>query len=100
MPRFDGDVYDPILDDDRLTKQLGRVFETVRHGDWFTLREIAALTHDPESSVSAQLRHLRKPRFGGYEIEKRTRGDRRAGLYEYRLTGVRLVPEVPSGMLF
>jgi hypothetical protein len=82
--RFDGAVYDPQFDDARLDKQLGRVWSVVQDGRWRTLREIALRTHDPEASISAQLRHLRKPRFGGYIIEKRNRGDRARGLYEYR----------------
>jgi hypothetical protein len=82
--RFDGAVYDPQFDDARLDKQLGRVWSVVQDGRWRTLREIAQQTHDPEASISAQLRHLRKPRFGGYIIKKRNRGDRVRGLYEYR----------------
>jgi len=50
------------------------------------LSEIAAAAGDPEASVSAQLRHLRKPRFGSYVVEKRPRGDRSAGLFEYRVS--------------
>lgn len=58
---------------------------------WLTLREIAALTHYGEASISAQLRHLRKTRFGGHRVEKRQRvspgpGEkRRAQVWEYRL---------------
>ncbi len=40
---------------------------------WLTLDELAKLTHYPPASISAQLRHLRKPRFGGYEVVKRCR---------------------------
>ena len=40
---------------------------------WLTLDELAKLTHYPPASISAQLRHLRKPEFGGYEVEKRQR---------------------------
>ena len=40
---------------------------------WLTLLELSRLTHFGEASVSAQLRHLRKPQFGGYVIEKRQR---------------------------
>ena len=40
---------------------------------WLTLHEIAALTRYGEASISAQLRHLRKPRFGGHRVEKRRR---------------------------
>ena len=87
FPRFNGPDYDPALDDARLTKQLGRVWSALQGGRWMTLREIASHTQDPEASISAQLRHLRKPRFGSYTIEKRRRGTPAHGLYEYRLTG-------------
>ena len=84
-PRFDGPVYDPAVDDARLSKQLGRVFDVMRDGCWRSLREIAFATGDPESSISAQLRHLRKPRFGSYVVQKRRRGLPESGCFEYRL---------------
>ena len=40
---------------------------------WLTLHEIAELTRFGEASISAQLRHLRKPTFGGYRVDKRRR---------------------------
>jgi len=40
---------------------------------WLTLDELAKLTHYPPASISAQLRHMRKPRFGAYEVAKRCR---------------------------
>jgi hypothetical protein len=83
-PRFDGAVFDPAVDQDRLTKQLGRVFDLVRDGQWRTLQEMGDVTGDPITSISAQLRHLRKPRFGGYTVEKRRR-TATAGTYEYRV---------------
>lgn len=83
--RFNGPCYSPEHDNARLTGQILRVFEFMASGDWHTLREIAAATGDPESSVSAQLRHLRKERFGSHVVEKRNRGDRSIGLFEYRL---------------
>jgi len=54
-------------------------------GDWRTLSEIGEATGDPVASVSAQLRHLRKRRFGAYIVDKRSRGDRALGLFEYRV---------------
>jgi hypothetical protein len=42
-------------------------------GTWLTLDELAKLTHYPPASISAQLRHLRKPEYGGYAVEKRQR---------------------------
>jgi hypothetical protein len=40
---------------------------------WLTLEELSRLTHYPPASISAQLRHLRKPEYGGYAVEKRQR---------------------------
>src|SRR6267154_2389027 len=33
---------------------------------WLTLDELSKLTHYPPASISAQLRHLRKPEYGGF----------------------------------
>jgi hypothetical protein len=54
---------------------------------WLTLREIADLTNYGEASISAQLRHLRKPHFGGYVVVKRRRGPVTNGAWEYRIAG-------------
>jgi hypothetical protein len=40
---------------------------------WLTLDELSKLTHYPPASISAQLRHLRKPEFGSYLVRKRQR---------------------------
>lgn len=42
-------------------------------GTWLTLEELAKLTKYPPASISAQLRHLRKPRYGSFVLEKRPR---------------------------
>jgi len=49
---------------------------------WLTLEELAKLRHYPPASISAQLRHLRKPRYGGYAVVKRCRAVNRAVLAE------------------
>jgi hypothetical protein len=55
---------------------------------WMTLGELAAKTRYPPASISAQLRHLRKPEYGGWEVKKRRRESERDGLvWEYRLAG-------------
>jgi hypothetical protein len=82
MPRFDGDDYQPARDDPRLTSQLGRIKTLMLDGRWRTLPEIESETGDPPASISAQLRHLRKKRFGSHTVERRYIAD---GLYEYRL---------------
>lgn len=81
-PRFNGSDYDHERDAARLAGQLQRIIELMRDGEWRALREIAAATGAPEASVSAQLRHARKPRFGGHTVEKKHLGQ---GLYVYRL---------------
>jgi hypothetical protein len=44
-----------------------------KYGAWMTLRELSRLTRYGETSISAQLRHLRKAKCGGYVLEKRVR---------------------------
>ena len=80
--RFDGDDYIPERDNIRLTGQLLRIWNVVIDNQWHTLSEIAQKTNDPEASVSAQLRHLRKPRFGGDTVEREHVSN---GLYKYRV---------------
>tara|TARA_R100000458_G_scaffold48091_1_gene47022 strand:+ start:278 stop:634 length:357 start_codon:yes stop_codon:yes gene_type:complete len=89
--KFDGSNYKPEHDKRRLTGQILRIFDTIKDGCWRTLEEIQkhnflnSHRNDPQASISAQLRNLRKERFGGFTIEKRYRGDRSFGLWEYRL---------------
>jgi hypothetical protein len=80
--RFNGADYVPNRDDPRLAKQIYRVWDAMYDGRWKTLQEISFITGDPEASISAQLRHLRKPRFGSHTIE---REHIKHGLYQYRL---------------
>ena len=82
-PRFDGADYQVERDTERLSRQLDDIRSLMRDGGWRTLGAIHALTGHPEASISAQLRHLRKPRFGGWRVEKRYVAN---GLYEYRVT--------------
>lgn len=84
--RFDGAAYNPKHDQKRLTGQILRVFSLMLDGRWRTLSEIEKTIGDPAASVSAQLRHLRKERFGSHIVDKRARGNRSIGLWEYRLT--------------
>jgi len=90
--RFDGAEYVRAVDDARLTGQIRRVFDLMRDGRWRTLDEIGGATGDPVASISAQLRHLRKPRFGQFRVEKQHRGEPDRGLWEYRL-----LPPLQSG---
>ena len=77
---------------------------------WLTLDELAHLTHYPQASISAQLRHLRKPQFGGFEVRKRQRasgkilrGEDFGTVWEYQLRGhvrktARGRPAIHSGL--
>jgi hypothetical protein len=81
-PAFAGADYSPARDDARLTAQIGRIFALMADGQWRTLPEIHAATGDPEASISAQLRHLRKPAHGSHDVQRKYVG---AGLYKYRV---------------
>ena len=82
---FNGSDYDPALDDDRLKTQMGKVYSFMRTGHWHALQEISRSIDEPEASVNAQLRHLRKERFGRYIVNKRRSGKKHCGLFEYQL---------------
>lgn len=81
----EGGTYEPSLDRSRLGAQAQRVLDLMADGRWRSLQEIALATSDPQASVSARLRDLRKPAFGGHTIDRRHRGDPKLGIYEYRL---------------
>lgn len=78
---FDGDTFDEARDETRLRNQLERVYDVMKDADWISLHDIAVITKDPESSISAQLRNLRKEKFGGHVIDRRYEN----GCYEYKL---------------
>lgn len=80
-----GETFVAAFDYERLNGQQKRVYDVLRDGQWHTLGEIAERTGDPEASISARIRDLRKDEFGRLDIGRRRRGDPRAGLFEYRL---------------
>lgn len=82
---FNGPDYIPELDKVRLTGQIKRIKDLMLDGIWRSLTDISICVVASEASVSAQLRHLRKERFGAYIINKQRRGDRSSGLFEYQL---------------
>jgi hypothetical protein len=79
---FDGSTYTHDRDGKRLGQQYLRVFGVMKDGQWRSLSDIRRVTKDPESSVSARLRDMRKERFGSLQVERRYVAD---GLYEYKL---------------
>lgn len=82
--RYDGDTVDSARDNARLDRQMHRVSELMSDGQWRTLEQISEATGDPQTSVSARLRDLRKARWGNHNIERRYV---KRGLFEYRMGG-------------
>lgn len=82
QPNFSGPEYDPANDFNRLTRQHERIRDLMLDGNWRSVFSIHKQTGDPENSIQAQLRHLRKPRFGAYIVEKKKESD---GMFLYRL---------------
>jgi len=86
--RFNGPDLKPSIDGARLTGQLNRVFQVMSAGHWLTLSQIRTAIiekfekHDPEASISAQLRNLRKTQFGSHTIDRENKG---YGVFAYRL---------------
>ncbi len=80
-----GPAYDEQIDGPRVATQLERIRGyCLGEHRWRTLGEIAQATGYAEASVSAQLRHLRKPRFGAYDVQKQRRQPA-GGTWEYRV---------------
>ena len=71
MEAFSGSDYVAERDDERLSSQLERVRDLMADSQWRSLNQIASATGAPAASVSAQLRHLRKERFGSNTVNKR-----------------------------
>lgn len=82
-PAFGGSTFNPARDGERLGRQLDRVRNLMLDGQWRTLAEISAATGAPEASVSARLRDLRKPHFGGFTVDEQFVSK---GLHRYRVS--------------
>jgi len=86
VPEFDGRTYSSEHDHARLARQLRKVAALMLDGSWRTLAEIAGAIDEPEASISARLRDLRKDRFGAYIVERQHRHEAERGCYEYRVS--------------
>ena len=83
--RFSGACYEARHDKQRLTGQLEKIYDLMKDGRYRTLAEMRMRLGYPEASISAQLRNLKKPAFGSHTLNKRSRGNRDIGLWEYQL---------------
>tara|TARA_R110000803_G_scaffold49843_1_gene103666 strand:- start:9 stop:278 length:270 start_codon:yes stop_codon:yes gene_type:complete len=88
--RFNGSDYNHERDVSRLSTQYWDIYNLMRDGRRRTLQIISNITNHPPASVSAQLRHMRKARFGSNIVNKSHVGN---GLYEYELIINRESPE-------
>jgi hypothetical protein len=89
---FDGETFDKAVDGSRLRRQLNSVRTLMWDEQWRTLSQIALGLGYPEASISARLRDLRKPKFGGYVVERKRATDQ-SGLFLYRLVRTNAIPE-------
>ena len=78
-PDIRGATYDEARDGKRLNAQCQRVFDVMKSGAWETLESISEQTRDPQASVSARLRDLRRH---GFTVEREYV---ERGLWKYRL---------------
>ena len=67
----DGKTYEAEFDYRRLNRQARLVYDAMCDGSWRSLKDIADKTGQPEASISARLRDLRKPRFGKLIVERK-----------------------------
>lgn len=79
---FDGETFDAPRDEVRLFRQLHSVHDLMLDGQWRTLERISDETGEPVASVSARLRDLRKPKFGGYRVDREYMS---RGVWRYRV---------------
>ncbi|MCW4015091.1 MAG: hypothetical protein NWF06_01855, partial [Candidatus Bathyarchaeota archaeon] len=87
---FDGSDFDQELDGARLTGQIGRVYDVMKDENERSVKQIQDEIFrrfsvlDPENSIQAQLRNLRKPRgkFQGFNVKSYRK---EGGLFVYVL---------------
>lgn len=84
---FDGRTFS-VDDGARLTRQLDLVKRAMLDGQWWTLTALSAVTGASESGASARIRDLRKPRHGGYVVEREHVS---GGLWRYRISGRQVI---------
>ena len=79
---FNGPEYEPKRDFARLAGQMKVIFDLMQDGTFRTLGQIETATGAPQSSISAQLRHLRKEKWGSHTVNRKHLG---YGHYSYQL---------------
>jgi hypothetical protein len=86
-PRFESGVDLSASDHIRLGAQIKRVLDVLSDGRWYTVPELQDeifgrfQIRDPEPSLSAQIRNLKKQKHGGHDIRRIRLGN----VYKFRL---------------
>ena len=89
---FQGADFDQERDGVRLTGQIRRVYTIMKDRKWRTVSEIQIdifkkfAIKDPENSIQAQLRNLRKPEFGKHSVERIRREKTNVSEYQLQTT--------------
>lgn len=84
MGERDGASFDRERDLARLDNAMGRIYNHMQDGKWYTLAELAEVGQCSEACASARCRDMRKSKFGGFQINKSHCGN---GLWKYRFAG-------------
>jgi DNA-binding Lrp family transcriptional regulator len=82
MVSFDGEDMDQERDGERLNRQMNIIRERMENAGWLSVQQLSNELGFPATSVSAQIRNLRKDKFGGRYVERRYQGN---GLYQFKL---------------
>ncbi len=78
----DGETFEPARDRVRLDGQALDVWQFMADQKWHTPAEIEAGTGHNWASASARIRDWKKPKFGGYSVDRMWIGN---GVFAYRL---------------
>lgn len=70
-----------------------RVYEALKNGQWWTIRELSLRCNAPPGTVGSRLRDLRSAPFGRLSIEKRRVGPKE---YAFRLDPARVTREAEA----
>lgn len=79
---FSGKAVRTMDDHNRLEKQFVAIMRVMMDGKWRTVHEIHQLTSFLHTSISAQLRNLRKIGFGSHTVKS---NERAPDLYEFQV---------------
>lgn len=86
--------YQSGQDHTRLARQHRDIKTLMLDGVWRTVKEISEKLSYPETSVSAQIRHLRRPKFGSWTVNRRRRLNSAVSEYQLKEKKVELAKDL------